>query len=227
MHIEVAKKITIASKRLKMEKKMRFRLKMDVRIVALRSLLFSHTLYFPPPYVFLPVYVLYISECCNFQLCYSSQVSFHPHLILFPLMTTCGANKRPCDEDSEPLVYDSSDSEEILEFSADDDPLTKGKKRSKLEPSNTDIVRSTALHKLQIAPRGSFGIPAVQALLAKLGSVSTFTAASRETNSGLQKSSQAVSGSGACKSLNVKGKERRARYLSSFSFMYDEPKRME
>ena len=181
--------------------------------------LVSHTLCFPHHCAFPTACVLYIHECSKFQLRYSLFTS----ILSFRLMK---ANKRPRDEDSEPLDYDSSDSEEILGSSADDEPQTKGRKRSKLEPSNIDIVRSTTLKKLQTAPRGSFGIPAVRALLAKSGSVSTFTAASRETNSGLRKAGRAVSGSGARKSLSAKGKERRARYLSSFSYIYDEPKRI-
>jgi hypothetical protein len=128
------------------------------------------------------------------------------------------ANKRPRDEDSEPLEFDSSDSDAIVGFSADDNPQTKGKKRSKPEPSNTDIVRSTALKKLQTAPRGSIGIPAVRALLAKSGSLSKFSAASRETNSGLRK---AVSGgSGACKTSNTKWKERAARWVLVILLIY-------
>ena len=97
---------------------------------------------------------------------------------------------------------DSSDSDGI---SSDDNPQIKGKKRSKLESSNSDLVRSTAYQKLQMAPRGSIGIPAVRALLAKSGSLSKFSAASKETNSGLRR------GSGARKSSKAKGKEKAAR----------------
>ena len=130
-------------------------------------------------------------------------------------MSAWKANKRLRDEDSEPLEIDSadSDSDAIPGFSDDNNPPTKGTKRSKLESSNTNVVRFTALKKLQMAPKGSMGIPAVRALLAKSGSLSKFTAASRETNSGLRKSGRAVSGSGARKTSNAKGKERAARWV--------------
>lgn len=122
---------------------------------------------------------------------------------------TTRADKRPRDEDSssDALEYHGSDSDEaFLGISADDSPHSK--KRSKVEPSNTDIVRHAALRKLQTAPRGSIGIPAVRALLAKSGSMSKFTAATRETNSGLRK---AAKGSGARKTSYAKGKEKAAR----------------
>lgn len=125
-------------------------------------------------------------------------------------MTTRWTNKRPRDEDSETHEFDSSDSDDVtLGFSADDNPLAQGKKRTKLEPSNTDVARSTALKKLQTAPKGSIGVPAVRALLAKSGSLSKFTTASRETNSGLRKAGRAASGR---KTSNAKGKERAARW---------------
>lgn len=100
-------------------------------------------------------------------------------------MTGHRAKKRPRDEDSDPLELNSSDSDDFLELSSDDNPQSKEKKKCKLEPSNTDMVRYTALNKMQRAPRGSMGIPAIRALLAKSGSVSKFAAASQETNSGL------------------------------------------
>jgi hypothetical protein len=130
-------------------------------------------------------------------------------------MTTRRANKRPRDEDSEPQEsdnsnLDNSDSDAILGLSDDNNnnTKTKGKKRYKLDPSNIDIVRSTAFKKLETAPRGSIGIPAIRALLAKSSSFSKFTGASRETNSGLQKAGRGVRGSIARK---TKGKERVAR----------------
>jgi hypothetical protein len=125
-------------------------------------------------------------------------------------MATGGA-KRPRDEDSEPPEFDSSDSEAMLGLSADENPPAKGKKRVKLEPSNTDIVRLTAHQKLKSAPKGSIGIPAVRALLSKSGSSSKFTAASKETNSGLRKAGRAASGSGARKTSKAKGKQKVAR----------------
>ena len=123
-------------------------------------------------------------------------------------MTTDRVNKRPRDEDSDPHEFDSSDSEAFLGISADDIPQTKDNKRSKLELSDRDVVRYTALKKAKTAHRGSIGIPAVRALLARSGSLSKFGAASRETNSGLRK---AISGSGARKTSKAKGKERSAR----------------
>ena len=103
---------------------------------------------------------------------------FYPPDFFLP-MTDHRVNKRPRDEDSDPLESDDSDA-----FTADDNPQTK---RYKPEPSQMDTVRSTAFKKLQKAPRGSMGIPAVRALLAKSGSLSKFGAASREANSGLRK----------------------------------------
>ena len=135
-------------------------------------------------------------------------------------MTTHRAKKRPRDEDSEPQESDNSDnsdSDAILTLSDDDNnlhqnnPKTKGKKRYKLDPSNMDIVRSTVFKKLETAPRGSIGIPAIRALLAKSGSPSKFTGASRETNSGLRKAGRGVRGSVAHKISNTKGKERVTR----------------
>jgi hypothetical protein len=122
-------------------------------------------------------------------------------------MITERANKRPRNEDSD-HENDSSDSDAFLGISDDDITQTMGKKISKLDPSNTDIVRYTALNKLGKAPKGSIGISAVRALLAKSGSVSKFAAASREANSGLRK---AVRGSGARKTSFAKGKEKAAR----------------
>ena len=133
-----------------------------------------------------------------------SEYPFHP---ILPMITRRRANKRPHDEDSEPQELDSSDSDAILGFS---DSQTQVKKRSKLEPSNTDIVQSTVHTKLQTAPIGSIGIPAVRALLAKSGSLSKFTSASRETNSGLQKAGWADS---SRKTSNTKGKDRVARWV--------------
>lgn len=114
-------------------------------------------------------------------------------------MTTHKGNKRHRDDESDPGEFDSSDAE----MSPLDTPPTK---RSRLEPSNVDKVKSTALQKLRTASRGSIGIPAIRALLAKSGS--KFAAASRETNSGLRKP---VTGSGARKISIVKGKEKTAR----------------
>jgi hypothetical protein len=132
------------------------------------------------------------------------------HHPLFLSMTTRRANKRPRDGDSEPRESDNSDNSDtdaILGLSDDNynNPKTKGKKRYKLDPSNMDIVRSTAFKKLETAPRGSIGIPAIRALLSKSGSVSKFSGASRETNSGLRKASRGFKGSVARK---TSGKER-------------------
>ena len=123
---------------------------------------------------------------------------------------TTRRNKRPRNEDSESRESDksdNSDSDAILGLSDDNNnnPKTKGKKRYKLDPSNMDIVRSTAFKKLVTAPSGSIGIPAIHALLAKSGSVSKFTGASRETNSGLRKAGRGFKGS---VSRKTSGKER-------------------
>jgi hypothetical protein len=112
-------------------------------------------------------------------------------------MSTDRGKKRPRDEDSESDQLDSSTS--------DSDALDKGKKRTKQDPSNTEIVRSTIQKKLQSASRGSIGLPAVRALLAQSGSLSKFGAASRETNSGLRRKA------GVRKASNSKGKEKAAR----------------
>jgi len=112
-------------------------------------------------------------------------------------MSTNRAKKRPRDEDSE--------SDQLESYSSDSDGLDKGKKRSKVDPSNTEIVRSTTQNKLRTALRGSIGLPAVRALLAKSGSLSKFGAASRETNSGLRRKA------GVRKSSNLKGKGKTAR----------------
>ena len=101
----------------------------------------------------------------------------------------------------------NSDSDAILGLSENDNPQTKGKKRSKLNPSNTDVIQSTALKKLQTAPRGSIGIPAIRALLARSGSLLKFTAAFRETNSGFWKAGRSVSSSAAHKTLKAKGRK--------------------
>ena len=130
---------------------------------------------------------------CNIYMSHPFTNPFYPPR--FP-MTTHKVNKRPRDEDSDPGEFDSSDAE----ISPHDTPPTK---RYRLETSNADVVRSTALQKLRTASRGSIGIPAVRALLAKSGS--KFAAASKETNSGLRKAS------GARKISNVKGKEKAAR----------------
>jgi hypothetical protein len=135
----------------------------------------------------------FFSHCCDSHL--SINILTYKYLNvattfeLLPLpdfisMTKSRANKRPRDEDSEDSEVLESDGSGS--FSEDDNPHppSQGKKRSKL---NANIVRSTALKKLQTAPRGSIGIPAIRALLAKSGSLSKFTAASRETNSGLRK----------------------------------------
>jgi len=122
-------------------------------------------------------------------------------------MTTDRANKRRRDEESDQQI-DSSDSDAFVVTSDDDNAQTMGKQRSKLEASNMDFVRYTTLNKLEKGPKGSIGIPAVRALLAKSGSVSRFVAASREANSGLWKAGR---GSGACKISIAKEKERAAR----------------
>jgi hypothetical protein len=111
--------------------------------------------------------------------------------------------KRPREEeDSEPGEFELSDSDVILALSDDDDSPAKVKKRVKLEDSNKDtIVRNTAIRKLKSAPKGSIGIAAVRALLAKSGSSSKkFADAAKETNFGLRKTGR--------KTSNAKGKEK-------------------
>ena len=118
--------------------------------------------------------------------------------------------KRPREEEPE-----ESDSDSILAFSDDDDESQdkaqdKGNKKVKLEGSRkSTAVRDAAVKKLRLASKGSIGIPAVRALLAKSGSSSMrFTDAAKETNLGSRKSARvATAGSGSRKSSNTKGKE--------------------
>jgi hypothetical protein len=120
-----------------------------------------------------------------------------------------GSTKRPREEPEE------SDVECSLEFSEDDDESQDGaqdkaNKKVKLEGSRKGTaVRDAAVKKLRSASKGSIGIPAVRALLAKSGSSSTrFTDAAKETNLGSRKSGKvAMAGSGSRKSSNTKGKE--------------------
>ena len=120
-----------------------------------------------------------------------------------------GSTKRPREEPEE------SDVECSLEFSEDDDESQDGaqdkaNKKVKLEGSRKGTaVRDAAVKKLRSALKGSIGIPAVRALLAKSGSSSTrFTDAAKETNLGSRKSGKvAMAGSGGRKSSNTKGKE--------------------
>lgn len=121
-------------------------------------------------------------------------------------MSSRWTKKRSRYEDSEGNdldELDTTDSEEIRNSSTEDIPRTHGKKRTKLEASNIDTVRSTTFKKLETAPKGSFGIPAVRALLAKSGSLSRFSSASRETNYGLRKAGRVAIGR---KSSKSKGK---------------------
>jgi len=129
---------------------------------------------------------------------------------VFVYMTNSMATKRARDEeDSDPVQSDGSDSDALQMFSNDDDPQDKVRKKIKLEAFNKDMVRYTAMKKLRTAPKNSIGIPAIRALLAKSGS--KHTAAARETNLGLQKTSQvatkAAVNSGSRKASNRKGKE--------------------
>ena len=120
-----------------------------------------------------------------------------------------GSTKRPREEPEE------SDIECSLEFSEDNDESQDGaqdkaNKKVKLEGSRKGTaVRDAAVKKLRSASKGSIGIPAVRALLAKSGSSSTrFTDAAKETNLGSRKSGKvAMAGSGGWKSSNTKGKE--------------------
>ena len=120
-----------------------------------------------------------------------------------------GSTKRPCEEPEE------SDIECSLEFSEDDDESQDGaqdkaNKKVKLEGLRKGTaVRDAAVKKLRSASKGSIGIPAVRALLAKSGLSSTrFTDAAKETNLGSRKSGKvAMAGSGGRKSSNTKGKE--------------------
>ena len=116
-----------------------------------------------------------------------------------------------------------SDSDRILELSDDDDPQDKVKKKVKVEESSKNTaVRDAAVRKLRSAPKGSIGIPAVRALLAKSESSSTrFTDSSKETDVGFRKTGRvatAKAGSGSRKTSNKKAKESVVR--SSHSFMY-------
>jgi len=124
--------------------------------------------------------------------------------------STNGSTKRPREEEPE-----ESDVDCLLEFSDDDDESQdkaqdKANKKVKLEGlCKGTVVQDAAVKKLRSASKGSIGIPAVRALLAKSGSSSTrFTDAAKETNLGSRKSGKvAMAGSGSRKSSNTKGKE--------------------
>ena len=131
------------------------------------------------------------------------------------------ATKRPREEEPE-----ESDSDSFLTFSDDDDGESrdnKAKKKVKLEGSHkSTAVRDAAVQKLRLASKGSIGIPAVRALLAKSGSSSTrFTDAAKETNLGSWKSGKgAKAGSGSRKSSNTKGKESMVSVVFQFFHLF-------
>jgi len=132
------------------------------------------------------------------------------------------ATKRPREEEPE-----ESDSDSFLTFSDDDDDDesrdNKAKKKVKLEGSHkSTAVRDAAVKKLRLASKGSIGIPAVRALLAKSGSSSTrFTDAAKETNLGSRKSGKgAKAGSGSRKSSNTKGKESMVSVVFQFFHLF-------
>ena len=117
-------------------------------------------------------------------MCYHSDC----HLIALSTPMTNGRGaKRSCQEDqSDPLEFESTDSEALHRLSEDDD--AQARKRYKTDDSTKDTVRYTTLKKLKSTPKGSFGILAIRALLAKSGSSSTKdTDATRETISRLRR----------------------------------------
>jgi len=132
---------------------------------------------FPALRIYLPHSRIYV---CSLRLFLSElRISLRPSPFYFscslsPSMAKNWVTKRPREEeDSEPGEFELSDSDVILALSDDDDSPAKVKKRVKLEDSNKDtIVRNTAIRKLKSAPKGSIGIAAVRALLAKSGSSS-------------------------------------------------------
>jgi len=139
-------------------------------------------------------------------------------------MANGSTTKRPREEEPE-----ESDSDCILEFSDDDDESQdnkaqdKANKRVKLEGSRkSTAVRDAAVKKLRLASKGSIGIPAIRALLAKSGSSSTrFTDAAKETNLGSRKSGKkATAGSGSRKSSNTKGKESMVSLVFPFFHLF-------
>ena len=161
---------------------------------------------FPALRIYLPHSRIYV---CSLRLFLSElRISLRPSPFYFscslsPSMAKNWVTKRPREEeDSEPGEFELSDSDVILALSDDDDSPAKVKKRVKLEDSNKDtIVRNTAIRKLKSAPKGSIGIAAVRALLAKSGSSSKkFADAAKETNFGLRKTGR--------KTSNAKGKEK-------------------
>ena len=77
------------------------------------------------------------------------------HTILIPPMSSCWAKKRFHDEGHDLDKLDTSDSEEICGSSSEDIQVTQGKKRTKLELSNMDVIRSITIKKLQMAPKGT------------------------------------------------------------------------
>jgi len=130
--------------------------------------------------------------------------------------------KRAREEEPE-----ESDSDCFLAFSDDDDESQdkedKANKKVKLEGSRkSTAVWDAALKKLRSASKGSIGIPAVRALLAKSGSSSTrFTDAAKETNVGSRKSGKvATAGSGSWKSSNTKGKESTVSLVFPFFHLF-------
>jgi hypothetical protein len=131
--------------------------------------------------------------------------------------------KRPREEEPE-----ESDSDCLLAFSDNDDESQdkaqdKANKKVKLEGSRkSTVVRDAAIKKLKLASKGSIGLPAVRALLAKSGVSSTrFTDAAKETNLGSRKSGRvATAGSGSRKSSNTKGKESMVSLVFPFFHLF-------
>ena len=111
-------------------------------------------------------------------------------------------SKRSREEDpSDPLEFESTDSE--ARHGSDDDDLQASKKQK----SNKNMVRYTAVKKLKGAPKGSIGIPAIRALLAKSGSSSTkYKDAIKETNSGLRRAGRVGKDTNSRKTPQAKGR---------------------
>jgi len=112
-------------------------------------------------------------------------------------------SKRSREEDqSDPLAFESTDDSEAHHESEDDDLQARKKQKS-----TKDMVRYTAVKKLQGAPKGSIGIPAIRALLAKSGSSSTkYVGAVRETNAGLRRAGKDTTKSNSRKTSQAKGR---------------------
>lgn len=140
------------------------------------------------------------------------------------MSTKSGAGKRSRSESPE---KSDSDSEGIQGMSEDDSQSqakSLGRKKARVEASQR--VQSALTQRLNLAPEGSIGLPAVRALLAKSGSsITKHTATVKETNSGLRKANRpetkTTGGSGLRKASKGKGREPPVRLGHLYFFFCD------